>query len=97
MREDDLAISEADSFSRQRGLGMTCIGHLWDRRLGGLSSALSGPGFVFRRDFQESFARHNRSVNLFQKGWLHSFVEGKHLPGPLNHIKARFEKLRRHL
>ena len=97
MREDDLAISEADSFSRQRGLGMTCIGHLWDKRLGGLSSALSGPGFIFRRDFQVLLPRHNRSANLFQKGWLYFLIKGKHFPGPLNHIKARFEKLRRHL
>ena len=97
MREDDLAISEADSFSLQRGLGMICIGHLWERRLGGLSSALSGPGFVFRRDFQVLFPRHNRSANLFQKGWLYFPIKGKDFPGPLNHIKARFEKLRCHL
>ena len=97
MREDDLAIFEVDSFSRQRGLGMTCIGYLWERRLGGLSSALSSPGFVLRRDFQVLFRHHNRSANLFQKGWLYFPIKGKHFPGPLNHFKARFEKLRCHL
>jgi len=70
---------------------------MWDERLCGLSSALSGPGFIFRRKFQVLFPRHNRSADLFQKGWLYFPMEGKHFPGLLNSIKARFEKLQRHL
>ena len=68
-----------------------------DGRLCGLSSALSGPGLIFRRNFQVLFLRQNWSANLFQKGWLHFPMEGKHFPDPLNSIKARFKKLQRHL
>jgi hypothetical protein len=65
--------------------------------LRGLTSALSGPGFVSRRNFQVLFPCHDRSANLFQKGWLYFLMQGKHFPRPSNLIKARVEKLWGHL